>query len=254
MINLFGNSAKACATARPILPNLDDSLYPFPWQFTTGQVERNIEFSSSQALLMAIINAEPSPTPQEFWQHLYANDTYQEWINFTVFGRYIQRNFAAFYRQTEDSFNVDMPALFRHELKRYGQYLPLGQVLFVAGQIPEGTRREKLFTTTINPATAIMAAQKINQNAIKRRRLNSPVLVINQIKVIDKQVLGFPIRHNKRTSERTRNEVLILDFNDLRLVDEQSVSNNKIGNEQISNTTKLYNIESAVLLRYYELR
>ncbi len=53
-------------------------------------------------------------------------------------------------------------------------------------------------------------------------------------------MLGFPIRHNKRTSERTRNEVLILDFNDLRLVDEQSIERS--------------NTDSSLLLRFYELR
>lgn len=63
---------------------------------------------------------------------------------------------------------------------------------------------------------------------------------MDQIKVIGRQVLGFPIRHNKRTSERTRNEVLILDFNDLRLVDEQSIERS--------------NTDSSLLLRFYELR
>ena len=240
MIKLFGNTAKARIPARSTLPNLDDSLYPFPWQHITGQGCDNIGFESPQALLLAIINTEYSPNKQEFCQHLQANDVYQEWINATVFGRHIQRNFAAFYCQTEDSFNVDIPELFRHELKRYGQYLPVGQILFIAGQIPESARREKLFTTTINPATAMMAAQKINQDAIKKGRLNPQVLIMDQIRVIGRQVLGFPIRHNKRTSERTRNEVLILDFNDLRLVNEQSIERS--------------NTDSSLLLRFYELR
>jgi len=69
-----------------------------------------------------------------------------------------------------------------------------------------------------------------------------------------RQVLGFAIRHNKRTSERTRNEVLILDFHDLRLVNEQSVSDNKVSNEEVGNTAKLQKVESTVLLRCYELR
>ncbi|WP_350562385.1 hypothetical protein [Psychrobacter sp. CAL346-MNA-CIBAN-0220] len=258
MINLFGNSAQACATARPTLPSLDDSLYPFPWQSATGQVEKDMGFSTPQALLMAIINAEPSPTPQEFWQHLYANDIYQEWINFTVFGRYIQRSFAAFYQQSEDSFNMDIPALFRHELMRHAQYLPLDQILFVAGNISKNARREKLLTTTLNPATAVISARTSNQSANKSALTGSQEVIVNQIWVKGRQVLGFPIRHNKRTSERTRNEVLILNFNDLRLVDEQSVgdnmSDNKVSNEEESNTAKLQKVKSAVLLRYYELR
>lgn len=253
-MKLFGNTAKARATARPTLPNLDDSLYPLPWQPAPGQVGKDMGFSSPQALLMAIINAEPSPTPQEFWQHLYANDIYQEWINFTVFGRYIQRNFAAFHRQIEDSFNMDMPELFRHELMRHTQYLPLEQILFVAGNMPNSARREKLLTTTINPATAVIGARESNQNDNKSALTNSQEVIVNQIRVKGKQVLGFAIRHNKRTSERTRNEVLILDFNDLRLVDEQSVSDNKVSSEEVGNTAKLQKIESAVLLRYYELR
>ena len=240
MIKLFSSTAKARIPARSTLPNLDDSLYPFPWQPITAQGCDNVGFESPQVLLMAIINTESSPNTQDFCQHLQANDVYQEWINATVFGRYIQRNFAAFYCQNEDSFNVDVPELFRHELKRYGQYLPVGQILFIAGQIPESARREKLFTTTINPATAMIAAQKINQDAIKKGRLNPQVLIMDQIKVIGRQVLGFPIRHNKRTSERTRNEVLILDFNDLRLVGEQSIERS--------------NTDSSLLLRFYELR
>jgi hypothetical protein len=57
--------------------------------------------------------------------------------------------------------------------------------------------------------------------------------------------MGFPIRHNKRTSERTRNEVLILDFRDLRLVNEEVIETSEI---------KKSNIAETILLRYYELR
>ena len=57
--------------------------------------------------------------------------------------------------------------------------------------------------------------------------------------------MGFPIRHNKRTSERTRNEVLILDFRDLRLVNEEGIETSEI---------KKSNIAETILLRYYELR
>ena len=68
-------------------------------------------------------------------------------------------------------------------------------------------------------------------------------MVINQIEITGQQVLGFPIRHNKRTSERLRNEVLILDFQNLRLVNEMSVI-----------TKKRSNIDETILLRSYELR
>ncbi|WP_261871133.1 hypothetical protein [Psychrobacter sp. JCM 18901] len=57
--------------------------------------------------------------------------------------------------------------------------------------------------------------------------MNTSKLIINQITITDKQVLGFAIRHNKRTSERLRNEVLILDFQDLRLVNEQAIEDIK---------------------------
>lgn len=72
--------------------------------------------------------------------------------------------------------------------------------------------------------------------------MNNPITIINQIVVKGKHVLGFPIRHNKRTSERLRNEVLILDFQDLRLVNEMHVK------------AKRSNIDETILLRSYELR
>ena len=68
-------------------------------------------------------------------------------------------------------------------------------------------------------------------------------VIVNQITIVGKQVLGFPIRHNKRTSERLRNEVLIMDFQDLRLVNEVTIED-----------IKKSNIESSILLRSYELR
>lgn len=213
------------------LPLLDSRLYPQVWQQQT--------FTTPQALLMAMLMAEDTPDADAFTQQLLANDVYQDWINSTVFGRYLHRNFTAFYRQTEDSFNTDMPALFRRELMRHAQYLPLEQVLFFAGAIPKSVRQTKLLTTTVNPATAVMNAQKINGKAA----LSHATLIINQIIVSGREVSGFPIRHNKRTSERTRNEVLILDFQELRLVNEESISSKKRSN-----------IEQTILLRSYELR
>lgn len=225
--------------SRATLSELDSSLYPQVW------TQQN--FTDPHNLLMALLTGDLVLDPKDFTKQLLANDTYQDWINASVFGRYIQRSFEAFYRQTEDSFNMDMPALFRAELMRHAQYLPLGQVLFFAGNIPKSARFDKLFTTTVNPATAVLGAQKIRQEALKLGRENSQTLIVNQIKVVGKQVVGFPIRHNKRTSERTRNEVLVLEFHDLRLVNEQVLSSEKLTNTAMPNDT-------AVLLRYYELR
>ena len=212
------------------LPDLDNSLYPQVWEQQT--------FESPQALLMMLLTQCITIEPLAFTKQLQNNDAYQEWINTSVFGRYIQRSFAAIYHQSEDSFNMDIPVLFRRELMRHGQYLPPSQVLFVAGDMPKKARQEKLFTTTLNPATVIVGAQK----------LKTSQAIVNQIRVTSKQVVGFPIRHNKRTSERTRNEVLILGFDDLRLVDEQSISRDFEKSSESSSTGR------SILLRSYELR
>ena len=217
--------------SRSTLPLLDSSLYPQVWQ---QQI-----FTSPKALLLSMLSATLSRKvtidASAFTKQLLADDVYQEWINTTVFGRYLHRNFTAFYQQTEDSFNTDMPALFRQELVRHAQYLPLDQVLFFAGDMPKSVRQTKTLTTTVNPATAIINAQTLTVNTSK--------LIINQITITDKQVLGFAIRHNKRTSERLRNEVLILDFQDLRLVNEQAIED-----------IKKSNIDDSILLRSYEIR
>jgi len=221
--------------SRSTLPLLDSSLYPQVWQQQT--------FTSPQALLLSMLSATLSKDvtidASAFTKQLLADDVYQEWINTTVFGRYLHRNFTAFYQQTEDSFNTDMPALFRQELVRHTQYLPHNQVLFFAGDMPKSVRQTKMLTTTVNPATVIINAQKMTQNL----NINNSRLIINQITITGKQVLGFAIRHNKRTSERLRNEVLILDFQDLRLVNEQAI-------EEI----KKSNIDDSILLRSYEIR
>ena len=213
------------------LPLLDSSLYPQFWQQQT--------FTNPQALLMAMLTADITPDADVLTRQLLANDTYQEWINSSVFGRYLQRNFTAFFQQTEDSFNADMPLLFRQELMRHAQYLPLEQVLFFAGDLPKSVRQTKVLSTTVNPATVIINAQKLSAKAT----MNNPTIIINQIVIRGKQVLGFPIRHNKRTSERLRNEVLILDFQELRLVNEMNIKGKKRSN-----------IEATILLRSYELR
>ena len=213
------------------LPLLDSSLYPQIWQQQT--------LLNPQALLMAMLTADITPDANTFTRQLLANDTYQDWINSSVFGRYLQRNFTAFSQQTEDSFNIDMPSLFRQELMRHAQYLPLEQVLFFAGDLPKSVRQTKVLSTTVNPATAVINAQKLSRKVM----MNNPTMIINQVVIRDKQVLGFPIRHNKRTSERLRNEVLILDFQDLRLVNEMNIKGKKRSN-----------IEESILLRSYELR
>lgn len=213
------------------LPLLDSSLYPQSWQRQT--------FTNPQALLLAMLTADITVDADAFAKQLLKNDTYQEWINSSVFGRYLQRNFTAFSQQTEDSFNADMPLLFRQELMRHAQYLPLEQVLFFAGDMPKSVRQTKVLITTLNPATVIINAQQLSAKST----INNSTMIINQIVIKGKQVLGFPIRHNKRTSERLRNEVLILDFQDLRLVNEMNVI-----------AKKRSNIDETILLRSYELR
>jgi len=221
--------------SRSTFPLLDSSLYPQVWQQQT--------FTSPQALLLsmlsAILDANITIDANAFTKQLLADDVYQEWINTTVFGRYLHRNFTAFYQQTEDGFNTDMPAIFRQELARHAQYLPLKQVLFFAGDMHKSVRQSKTLTTTVNPATALINAQKMSQ----KLDVNNLKLIINQITITGKQVLGFAIRHNKRTSDRLRNEVLVLDFQDLRLVNEQAIED-----------IKKSNIDNPILLRSYELR
>lgn len=212
------------------LPLLDNSLYPQSWQQQT--------FTNPPALLLAMLMTEDMPDAEAFTKQLLDNEVYQDWINSSVFGRYLHRNFTAFYRQTEDSFNTDMPALFRRELMRHAQYLPLEQVLFFAGDLAKSVRQTKVLITTLNPVTVIINAQQLSA----KPTINNPIMIINQVVIRGKQVLGFPIRHNKRTSERTRNEVLILDFQELRLVNEEKVM-----------AKKRSNIEASILLRSYEL-
>ena len=216
---------------KSMLPLLDSSLYPQIWQQQT--------FTNPQALLLAMLTIDITADADAFTKQLLKNDTYQDWINSSVFGRYLQRNFTAFSQQTEDSFNVDMPLLFRQELMRHAQYLPLEQVLFFAGDMPKSVRQIKVLSTTVNPATAIINAQKLSTKS----SINNTTTIINQIVIRGKQVLGFPIRHNKRTSERLRNEVLILDFQELRLVNEIDIKGKKRSN-----------IDETILLRSYELR
>ena len=222
----------------PILPLLDSSLYPFVWQ--EGSAD------SPQQLLSMIGDGSQVPSIQDYYQHLYANSIYQEWINFTVFGRYIQRSFAAFYRQSEDSFNTDMPDLLRHELMRHAQYLPMTQTLFFAGELPRTARQEKLFSTTLNPLTAWQQAQASPVLLASRQTC----LIINLLQIASQQVLGFAVRHNKRTSERLQSEVVILDFRDLRLISEKCLSHTNAERTDSVNASP----SVPIYLRHYEIK
>lgn len=183
---------------------LDASFYPQCWDERCA--------TDALALLHALLQGDVTASAEDIAARLLEDSAYREWIYFSVFGRYLQRSFDAFYRQSEDSFNSDMPDLFRAELMRHARPLAIQQQLFMAGALPEHTRSEKLLTATVNPATAIRRAQMSVQP------------VINHITITGKNVAAFPIRHNRRTSERIRNEVLILDFRSLRLVSENMMT------------------------------
>ena len=201
--------------SKTTLAALDASLYPQVW---AGQM-----VADANALLLALLKGHIRPDANAFAKRLLADTVYQEWVNFTVFGRYLQRSFDAFYRQSEDSFNADLPDVFRRELMRHAQYLPKGQLLFFAAQLPSSVRQEKLLTTTLNPATAMINAQKPPRQRAYQPAVPTNEMIINQVKITGDNVLAFPIRHNTRTRERSRNEVLILDFHDLRLVAETTI-------------------------------
>lgn len=232
------------------MPSLDSSLYPLAWQpnhaneqssLSSAQYnQRPLVFEDAHALLMALLNEQIAPEPQRYWQLLHDNEVYQEWINFIVFGRYVQRSFTAFYRQSADHFNSGMPELLRHELLRYAQYLPRQQTLFFAGSLPTQVRQEKLLTLTLNPCTAVKDAREIQQHS------RSPAIVINQVITTGEKVTAFAIRPNKRTSERLRCEVMVLDFQELRLVKEQEIDDLSLYHDHPDNCP--------VVLRHYQLR
>ncbi|WP_131669300.1 hypothetical protein [Psychrobacter pygoscelis] len=244
MIGLFNSSSNSKASTRPILPSIDESLYPLRWP-AEDKADGGVVFESPQALLTAILAGEQLLNQQDFWQILHANKVYQEWVNFTVFGRYVQRSFAAFYRQSEDNFNSGMPELLRHELMRHAQYLPESQTLFFGGKLPLEARQDKLFNTTLNPCTALACANKPSHSPTKHQAIINQVFV-NQVTVKSPRVTAFAVRHSKRTSERLRSEVMVLDFADLRLVNEQEI---------VASNSALSHIEDRlIVLRNYELR
>ena len=251
--------AKPQSQLTPVLPNLDESFYPLQWQQQSFGSVTSLLLNSVQNLYspQQRNNCKPLASahdPQEtseveatqtndntledqlasiqkqFSQKLLANEAYQDWINFTVFGRYVQRSFSAFYQQTEDVFNADMPELLRHELMRHTQRLPKGQVLLAGGKLPLSVRREKLLITTLNPFKAIEDALKQSSFGYQKTRsvnaVNRVLPVINLITAKSDQIKAFAVKHNKRTSASVRNEVMILDFNHLTLTEEETVKNN----------------------------
>lgn len=213
-------------TTHPILPVLDDSVYPLVGHTAEG----SYHFASSEQLLFASIRGEPHPSQEQFSLHLQQNATYQQWTHFTVFGRYIQRLFAAFYAQSEDSFNADMLALLRGELQRHCQWLPIGQVLFVGGSLGAQPRQDRLLTTTLNPVAAVYHAlnpKHTQQPPPVSQKSQQPEAntVVNLLYSSPNStgIKAFAVPHNRRISTRVANEVMLLDFSSIRLQKEQEL-------------------------------
>ncbi|WP_019674007.1 hypothetical protein [Psychrobacter lutiphocae] len=279
----------------PELPSLDQAFYPLCWQaqyfdsalqflryLLHSDVFKGLEHQPDYAADFQQydkissknkqkVNAEDkiAITAQDSWQQaiswqqafsqrLQDNRVYQDWTNFTVFGRYVQRSFSVFYQQSEDVFNADMPELLRHELMRHTQRLPSNQVLLFAGQIPRNVRQEKLLMTTVNPVQALVTAIHLalanNQAQAKQHRQNSAQkrkqpIIINLITTVSDQVKAFAIKHNKRTQEGLRNEVMVLDFNQLILVKEDRLAwTGEIKQEADSTQSDI-----AYLIRHYHI-
>lgn len=227
MLSIFNR--KKTAQLPPALPYLDSVFYPLTWQQHLFQsaphfLQHLIDNLSTEPADLAISNGSQYTTSnladyqKQFSQLLLQQPHYQEWINFTVFGRYVQRSFSAFYQQTEDVFNAEMPEILKYELMRHTQRLPKGQVLLVGGKLPLSVRREKLLITTLNPFKAIVDALTVAP------LVNSHV--INIITANSDKVKAFAVKHNKYTSDGARNEVMILDFNHLILTKEETHKNN----------------------------
>lgn len=242
MLSIFNRQT---SSQPPQLPKLDESLYPI-------SVQAQVFATPSELLLAAVEGIEDNNSHdglgfKEFSDLLQDNDVYQHWVNFTVFGRYIQRSFSAFYRQTEDVFNADMPDLLRHELMRHTQRLPKGQVLFCGSNIPASVRQEKLIISTLSPYVAIEQAHRTVNLVGHKQQEGCRSIIVNQFTVKSDNVKAFAIKHNKRTSERYRHEVMILDFKSLRLITEKKV------NEQGVTTTNNLRKFPPVLLRFYDI-
>lgn len=246
MFSLLFKKAPDAGELTPLLPSLDSMLYPLLWQ--------GHHYDSAYELLLSVIQQgyqEDVERQKQFSQLLQQEPMYQDWINFTVFGGYVQRSFRAFYSQNEDIFNADMPDLLRHELMRHTQRLPSGQVVLVGGKLPSIVRQERLLISTLNPFKALNDAVRhshINNNQRKpstpKSAVNTnPVIVLNIITAASEYVKAFAVKHNKRTSDGLRNEVMILDFNQLILTKEESHTN--------KNNAQL---DSQYLIRHYTIR
>lgn len=228
---------KSTAQLVPALSNLDTAVYPLKWQQKSFDSAQQIltYFIDNFAATEMVRDSQPQMATdlvshqKQFSQLLLQQPIYQDWINFTVFGRYIQRSFSAFYHQSEDVFNADMPEILKHELMRHTQRLPKGQVLLTGGELPRSTRSEKLLVTTLNPFKAIEQALKHNnllQARSGKKSIEASPLLLNLITVGSDSVKAFAVKHNKHTSDAVSNEVMILDFSQLILVKEDTHNNN----------------------------
>lgn len=189
---------------------LDEQLYPIE---LSGQC-----FANAKTLLLAILQNDLSISANEFAKHLAKQSVYQSWINFTVYGRYVERSFQVFYQQEKDDFNMEMSGLLLQELKRHTRCLPKNQVLFASGfsqkQLDRLAGEHRLLKVTVNPAFAVAQADG-NTSTVK---------VINMFCVASTGVLAVAIKPRQLTNQRHRNELLIVDFKQLRLQQEQRLT------------------------------
>lgn len=200
---------------------LDEQLYPIE---LSGQC-----FANAKTLLLAILQNDLSISANEFAKHLAKQSVYQSWINFTVYGRYVERSFQAFYQQEKDDFNMEMSGLLLQELKRHTRCLPKNQVLFASGfsqkqlsqrqlgqkQLDRLAGEHRLLNVTVNPAFAVAQADGDTSTTVK---------VINMFCVASTGVLAVAIKPRQLTNQRHRNELLIVDFKQLRLQQEQRLT------------------------------
>lgn len=190
---------------------LDEQLYPIE---LSGQC-----FANAKTLLLAILKNDLSISANEFAKHLAKQSVYQSWINFTVYGRYVERSFQAFYQQEKDDFNMEMSGLLLQELKHHTRCLPKNQVLFASGfsqkQLDRLAGEHRLLNVTVNPAFAVAQADGDTSTTVK---------VINMFCVASTGVLAVAIKPRQLTNQRHRNELLIVDFKQLRLQQEQRLT------------------------------
>lgn len=217
-----GHDTRTGISKHATFAHLDNELYPLT--LSSGQ-----NFVNAESVLMALLHGYLSISASEFAQQLTNQSAYQNWINFTVYGRYIEHSFQAFYQQDIDDFNSDMASLLLQELKRHGRQLPKGQVLFGSGfsqgQLSNAVRHDKLLNVTVNPAFVFEQLQ-VSAHLPK---------IINIFHIHGHDVLAFAIKPKR--FQKYRNELLILDFQRLWLYKEQRITH------QADN----------VLLRYYQL-